>query len=119
MAVKSLVPVSSTDDSNVHVYNCSSQIEKTSPGFKSGPMRGKSEKDTITADNGVTVQVHKRDFRFWAVITGLAVANFLASLEHSVVVTSGPTIVSDLDMKENYIWITNAFFVCRYLAVVR
>lgn len=55
----------------------------------------------------------QRGFRFWAVIAGLAIANFLASLEHSVVVTAGPTITSDLDMEESFIWITNSFFVCR------
>lgn len=54
----------------------------------------------------------QRGFRFWAVIAGLATAQFQASLEHSVVITSGPTIVNDLGMGEEYIWITNAFFVC-------
>jgi hypothetical protein len=57
----------------------------------------------------------KRGFRFWAVIAGLCIANFQASLENSVVVTSGPKIVEDLQMGEEYIWITNAFFVCWYV----
>ncbi|KAI2473092.1 MFS general substrate transporter [Annulohypoxylon bovei var. microspora] len=54
----------------------------------------------------------KRGFRFWAIIVGLCIANFQASLENSVIVTSGPTIVDDLKMGEEYIWITNAFFLC-------
>ncbi|KAI0117974.1 MFS general substrate transporter [Nemania sp. FL0031] len=56
-------------------------------------------------------QPTKRGFRFWAIIAGLAIATFQASLENSVIVTSGPTIVQDLQMGEEYIWITNAFFL--------
>ncbi|KAK7750408.1 hypothetical protein SLS62_007707 [Diatrype stigma] len=58
-----------------------------------------------------TPAVSKRGFRFWAIIVGLCIANLQASLENSVVVTSGPTIVADLHMGAEYIWITNAFFV--------
>ncbi|KAF7525756.1 hypothetical protein G7054_g10976 [Neopestalotiopsis clavispora] len=61
---------------------------------------------------GDAPSVSRRGFRFWAVIAGLCIANFQASLENSVVVTSGPKIVEDLQMGEEYIWITNAFFVC-------
>ncbi|KAI0799069.1 major facilitator superfamily domain-containing protein [Xylaria sp. FL0064] len=53
----------------------------------------------------------KRGFRFWAIVAGLAIATFQASLENSVIVTAGPTIVQDLQMGEEYIWITNAFFL--------
>lgn len=49
--------------------------------------------------------------RFWAVLLALGVASFQASLENSVVTTSGPAIVADLNMGEEYIWVTNAFFV--------
>jgi hypothetical protein len=55
----------------------------------------------------------ERGFRFWIIIAGLAISTLLASLEHTVVTTAAPYILKDLDMKENYIWITNAFFVCR------
>ncbi|KAI1375295.1 major facilitator superfamily domain-containing protein [Hypoxylon crocopeplum] len=54
----------------------------------------------------------ERGFRFWAVIAGLAVTTLLAALEHTVVTTSAPAIVSDLQMGETYIWITNSFFIC-------
>ncbi len=57
--------------------------------------------------------IFERDFRFWAVIVGLAITTLLAALEHTVVTTSAPAIVSDLRMEENYIWITNSFFVSR------
>jgi hypothetical protein len=55
----------------------------------------------------------ERGFRFWAIIVGLATSSLLASLEHTVVTTAAPHILQDLDLEENFIWITNAFFVCR------
>ncbi|KAK4450286.1 major facilitator superfamily domain-containing protein [Podospora aff. communis PSN243] len=54
----------------------------------------------------------ERGFRFWTIIIGLGITTLLASLEHTVVTTAAPYILQDLDMKENFIWITNAFFVC-------
>ncbi|RYP10841.1 hypothetical protein DL764_000393 [Monosporascus ibericus] len=54
----------------------------------------------------------KKGFRFWAILVGLGITNLLGALENTVVTTSAPTIVADLEIGENYIWITNAFFVC-------
>lgn len=54
----------------------------------------------------------KRGFRFWVIILGISVTSLQGSLENSVVVTAGPAIVNDLGMGEEYIWITNAFFIC-------
>ncbi|ROW04708.1 hypothetical protein VMCG_04869 [Cytospora schulzeri] len=53
-----------------------------------------------------------RGFRFWAIIIGLGITNLLGALENTVVSTSAPVILSDLQLGGNYIWITNAFFVC-------
>lgn len=50
--------------------------------------------------------------RFWIVILGLGITSLLAALEHTVVVTSAPVILTDLQLRENFIWITNAFFIC-------
>jgi len=58
-------------------------------------------------------QDFERGWRFWVIIIGLAVSTLLASLEHTVVTTAAPYILEDLNLKENFIWITNAFFVCR------
>ncbi|KAL8701125.1 MAG: hypothetical protein Q9224_000640 [Gallowayella concinna] len=52
-----------------------------------------------------------RDFRFWAIITSLCITGLLSALENTVVVTSLPTIVHDLDLGDNYIWVTNVFFL--------
>ncbi|KAI0471294.1 major facilitator superfamily domain-containing protein [Xylaria cf. heliscus] len=53
----------------------------------------------------------QRGVRFWAIIVGLGVTNLLGALENTVVTTSAPVIVTDLDLGDDYVWITNAFFV--------
>ncbi|KAJ6131688.1 Major facilitator superfamily domain general substrate transporter [Penicillium samsonianum] len=53
----------------------------------------------------------KRGFQFWTIIFTLCVTGLLGALENTVVSTSMPTIVEDLNIGENYIWITNAFFL--------
>ncbi|KAI1503767.1 major facilitator superfamily domain-containing protein [Biscogniauxia marginata] len=55
----------------------------------------------------------ERGARFWAIIIGLGVTNLLGALENTVVTTSAPTIVTELQLGGSYIWITNAFFVAR------
>ncbi|KAK3370719.1 major facilitator superfamily domain-containing protein [Lasiosphaeria ovina] len=54
----------------------------------------------------------ERGFRFWTIIIGLGITTLLASLEHTVVTTAGPYILQDLELRENFIWISNAFFIC-------
>jgi hypothetical protein len=53
----------------------------------------------------------KRGFQFWAIIAALCVTSLLSSLENSAVVTSLLTIVRDLNIRDNYIWVTNVFFL--------
>jgi hypothetical protein len=57
----------------------------------------------------------KRGFKFWTIIFALCVTGLLGALENTVVSTSMPTIVEDLGIDDNYIWITNSFFLTRYL----
>jgi MFS family permease len=52
------------------------------------------------------------DFRFWAILVGLSVTNILGALENLILVTAAPVILRDLDIGEDFIWITNSFFVC-------
>ncbi|CAI7634184.1 unnamed protein product [Penicillium discolor] len=53
----------------------------------------------------------RRGFRFWTIIFALCVTGLLGALENTVVSTSMPTIVEDLNIGDNYIWITNSFFL--------
>ncbi|KAI1739509.1 major facilitator superfamily domain-containing protein [Xylaria scruposa] len=50
-------------------------------------------------------------WRLWAIIAGMTVALILTAFENTAVTVALPIIVSDLDMGENYIWLTNAFFI--------
>ena len=51
--------------------------------------------------------------RFWAIISTLCVIGLLSALENTVVTTSLPFIVTELNLGENYIWVTNIFFLTR------
>ncbi|KAJ6020770.1 Major facilitator superfamily domain general substrate transporter [Penicillium herquei] len=53
----------------------------------------------------------KRGFKFWTIIFALCITGLLGALENTVVSTSMPTIVEDLGIGDNYIWITDAFFL--------
>lgn len=54
-----------------------------------------------------------RDPRFWAIIATLCVIGILSALENTVVTTSLPFIVTQLDLGDNYVWVTNVFFLTR------
>jgi hypothetical protein len=54
-------------------------------------------------------------WRLWAVLVGLGVTCLLSALENTVVTVAAPVIVTELGMGENYIWITDAFFICTYV----
>lgn len=57
----------------------------------------------------------RRGLSFWAIITALCVMSILTALENTAVTTSLPVIVQELNMGENYIWVTNVFFLTRYI----
>lgn len=46
-------------------------------------------------------------------MTALCITGLLGALENTVVTTSLPTIVQELNIGQNYIWITNIFFLTR------
>ncbi|KAH6999963.1 major facilitator superfamily domain-containing protein [Ilyonectria destructans] len=52
-----------------------------------------------------------RDWRFWMIMVTLVISTLLSSLESTVVITSLPTIVADLKIGSDYIWITNVYFL--------
>jgi hypothetical protein len=65
------------------------------------------ETDNISPEPTAT----DRSWRFWAIIAGLSVTGLLSAVEATVVSTSLPTIVHDLDIGNNYAWIVNAYFL--------
>lgn len=69
--------------------------------------------DTSSEQDQGSIEKPKRGFQFWAIIVALCIVGLLAALENTVVTTSLPTIVHDLNVGANYIWITNVFFLTR------
>jgi hypothetical protein len=56
-----------------------------------------------------------RGLAFWGIIAALCIASLLTALENTVVSTSLPLITRALDMGNEYVWVTNAFFLTRYV----
>ncbi|GAB7322831.1 hypothetical protein MBLNU13_g05398t2 [Cladosporium sp. NU13] len=52
-----------------------------------------------------------KDVRFWGIMVALCVATLLEGLETTIVTTSLPTIVKDLNIGDDYVWITNVLFL--------
>jgi MFS family permease len=53
----------------------------------------------------------RKSFRFWAIIIGLGITLWLAALENSVLTTAAPIILADIPMRDDWVWLTNAFFL--------
>ncbi|KAK4194672.1 major facilitator superfamily domain-containing protein [Triangularia verruculosa] len=53
----------------------------------------------------------QRSFGFWAIIVGLGITLWLAALENSVLTTAAPVMLREIPLGDNWIWLTNAFFL--------
>ncbi|KAI1419260.1 putative multidrug resistance protein fnx1 [Xylaria sp. FL1777] len=59
--------------------------------------------------NGATTQT--RGWRFWAIMTSMAVSSLLAGLDATAVSTAMPSIIHDLGASQGYVWIANAYLL--------
>ena len=105
-------------------------MDDTSGPKTASPLSTHNDTGSVKADHGAPVIASSnsstanegkkstkgtpRDFRFWAIIASLCITGLLGALENTVVTTSLPTIVRALNLGDNYIWITNVFFLTRY-----
>ena len=112
------VRVSVDDTESSNNGNKDGNKDKVDDGITSGDNaeNGSSSKvgDKEKADDGVTN--FKPSPRFWAILITCAVIALLSALENTVVTTALPHIVADLQMGENYVWITNVFFLTGYVS---
>lgn len=53
----------------------------------------------------------QRSFRFWVIIVGLGIMMWLAALENTVLTTAAPVVLEEIPLRDNWIWLTNAFFL--------
>jgi hypothetical protein len=49
--------------------------------------------------------------RFWAILVVLSLVSLLTALEATVTSTVMPSLVADLGGGENFIWVSNAYFL--------
>lgn len=54
----------------------------------------------------------QRSLAFWMIILGLGITLLLSAFENTVITTAAPAILAEIDLGGNWIWVTNAFFLC-------
>ncbi|XWW93412.1 hypothetical protein V2A60_001345 [Cordyceps javanica] len=71
------------------------------------------DEKTVEADAPAEAKgpTFNRGFQFWAIMVALCTVGVLGALENTVVTTSLPTIVKNLNIGRDYIWVTNIFFL--------
>ncbi|OTA89148.1 hypothetical protein M434DRAFT_374057 [Hypoxylon sp. CO27-5] len=93
---------------------CSASASKmlpTMPGTDTEP----EPSSTTTQDTSAAQDDFHPGLRLWIIIIGLGVTLLLTALENTAITVAIPIIVTELDLGENYIWVTNAFFICRIM----
>ncbi|KAF4627060.1 hypothetical protein G7Y89_g11095 [Cudoniella acicularis] len=65
----------------------------------------------LELEGGTPPPAPKLGFQVYAIVIGLGITNLLAALENTVVAIAAPVILSDLQLGDSFIWITNAFFL--------
>lgn len=66
--------------------------------------------ESVTAEF-TTGALPQRGWRFWAIMTSMAVASLLAGLDATAVSTAMPSIINDLGTSQGYMWIANAYLL--------
>lgn len=80
---------------------------------RSGNINGRNHQHAELVEHASTKSPRK-GVRFWGIMIALCIATLLGSLETTIVTTSLPTIVDELHIGNNYVWITNVLFLTRY-----
>jgi len=78
------------------------------------PLTPESKEASLNAQDATTEKSppqFKKGPRFWAILFVLALTSLLTSLEATITSTVMPSIVAELSGGENYIWISNAYFL--------
>lgn len=88
-----------------------SRQEEQQAAVSSGSSTDIRDGDAPDASKPPSPPPFRTGARFWAIIITCAVIGLLSALENTVVTTALPRIVTELDLGENYIWVTNVFFL--------
>ncbi|KAI0469765.1 major facilitator superfamily domain-containing protein [Xylariaceae sp. FL0804] len=94
---------------NSHDQIDSAALESSTPPDPEGaPGQDSAEKDAPAAPGADRGQ---RGLSFWMIMVSLMLAAIIGTLDSGVVTTSLPTIVRELDLGPDYIWVTNIYFL--------
>ena len=114
----SISPIENISIDCIDVEDSSRQTSPTDMTAAAPDGLGNCPTEKIDLQSGGTTANPKksapeRGFQFWAIILALCIVELLSAFETTVVSTALPVIVHDLHIGENYIWITNAYFLTR------
>ncbi|KAF4471819.1 multidrug transporter (major facilitator family) [Fusarium albosuccineum] len=108
-------PTEPKDDAALSVsglseHRMSSSLTSVDPSAQVEVNEKDSEAQNASAESSDKNLAFNRDYRFWMIMLTLVISTLLASLESTVVITSLPTIVDELNLGSSYIWVTNPLF---------
>jgi hypothetical protein len=75
------------------------------------------ETSSSSPPNSVEPAPFKPSLQVYAIVIGLGITNLLAALENTVLTIAAPVVLTDLELGDNFIWVTNAFFLTRYVCL--
>lgn len=113
-------PIRQAGPDSAHASDSQVATLTTSPEAPTIPWSGDTEPEstnTAAKEDVADSDDFHPGLRLWIIILGLGVTLLLTALENTIITVAMPEIVSDLGLDDNYIWITNAFFICRCAAV--
>jgi hypothetical protein len=70
------------------------------------------DKNSTVVEDGPPTKTHY-PLKFWLVFAGLCATGLISALDGSIVSTSLPKIIDDLEGGENYVWVVNVYFLTR------
>lgn len=83
----------------------------TQPNASASNLESEASVNAQDATTKESPPLMRKGLRFWAILVVLAIISLMTSLEATVTSTVLPSVVADLDGGENYIWISNAYFL--------
>jgi hypothetical protein len=75
--------------------------------------RSNGHGDVDSADSAEEDFTKGKPWRFWAIFPSLMITTLLSAMEVTVVSTALPSIVHDLGIGSDYVWIVNSFVLTR------
>lgn len=105
-------------ETNTSRFKATNPLPTAETAGKNSPTRARlnsSSPESTELEGDTPPAAFTPTFRVYAIVVGLGITNLLAALENTVVAIAAPVILTDLQLGDNFIWITNAFFLCRYV----